>query len=45
MSSEIELLKNEGVSCSVVSAAVEKETYRDLYDKTDGIFCDINNSD
>ncbi len=42
MASEIALLKNEGVSCCVVSAAREEGIYRDLYEGTDGIFSNIH---
>lgn len=42
MEKEIELLKNDGITCAVVSPASEKRTYSDLYNKTNGIWADIN---
>ena len=41
MEAEIELLKNAQVSCSVVGAAADKETYRALYEETGGTWMDI----
>lgn len=41
MAAEIELLKNAGVTCAVVSPSYEKETYYDLFNETDGIWADI----
>lgn len=41
MSAEIELLKNAGVSCSVISPSSEKSTYYNLYNDTNGIWANI----
>lgn len=41
MSAEIELLKNAGVSCSVVSPSYEQSTYYNLYTETNGMWTDI----
>ncbi|MBR5515622.1 MAG: S-layer homology domain-containing protein, partial [Clostridia bacterium] len=41
MAAEIELLKNAGVTCAVVSPSYEMDTYYDLYNETDGIWADI----
>lgn len=41
MAAEIELLKNAGVSCSVVTDPYEESTYYDLYTNTNGIFANI----
>lgn len=41
MDAEIELLKNAGVNCYVVSSAADKEAYHSLYSKTDGLWADI----
>ena len=41
MEAEIELLKNAGVTCAVVSPSYEQSTYYDLYNATDGIWADI----
>lgn len=41
MDAEIELLKNAGVSCSVISAAEHHEIYKTLYESTNGIWSDI----
>ncbi len=41
MAAEIELLKNAGVSCSVVSASSEKDDYYALYTETNGIWANI----
>ncbi|MGM9552598.1 MAG: S-layer homology domain-containing protein [Clostridia bacterium] len=41
MAAEIELLKNAGVSCSVVSPSSEKSTYYNLYNDTNGIWANI----
>lgn len=42
MAAEIELLKNAGVNCSVVTGSGNKSTYYDLYNGTDGIYVNIN---
>lgn len=42
MASEIELLKNAGVSCSVVTSSYQKSTYYNLYNETGGIWANIN---
>ena len=42
MAAEIELLKNAGVNCSVVTGSGNKSTYYDLYNETDGIYVNIN---
>ena len=41
MAAEIELLKNAGVSCSVVSSSGEQSTYYNLYTETNGIWSNI----
>ena len=41
MAAEIELLKNAGVSCSVVSPTSLKSTYYNLYNDTNGIWANI----
>ena len=41
MAAEIQLLKNAGVNCSVVSPYSEQSTYYDLYSETDGVWADI----
>lgn len=41
MAAEIELLKNAGVSCSVISPSYEQSTYYNLYTDTDGIWANI----
>lgn len=41
MAAEIELLKNAGVSCSVISPYSEQETYYNLYNDTNGIWANI----
>lgn len=41
MAAEIELLKNAGINCSVVSANYLEEVYRTLYTDTNGIFANI----
>lgn len=42
MDFEIDLLKNAGVSCSVISSSYDKDTYENLYTQTNGIWADIN---
>lgn len=42
MAAEIELLKNAGVNCSVVTGSGNKNTYYDLYNGTEGIYVNIN---
>lgn len=42
MAAEIELLKNAGVSCSVVSSEEQQSNYQELYGETEGIWVDIN---
>ncbi len=41
MATEIELLKNDGISCSVISPSYEQSTYYNLYADTNGIWADI----
>ncbi len=41
MSAEIELLKNAGVNCSVVTTSYEKDIYYNLYVSTGGIYANI----
>lgn len=41
MAAEIELLKNAGVSCSVISSSSEQDDYYNLYTETNGIWADI----
>ena len=41
MEAEIELLKNAGVSCSVVCPSYEQSTYYNLYNDTNGIWANI----
>lgn len=41
MAAEIELLKNAGVTCSVVCPSNEKSTYYNLYNDTNGIWANI----
>ena len=41
MAAEIELLKNAGVTCAVVSPSYEQGTYYDLYNGTNGVWADI----
>jgi len=41
MAAEIELLKNAGVTCAVVSPSSEKSTYYDLYNETNGVWANI----
>lgn len=41
MEAEIELLKNSGVTCAVVSDSYDKEIYYDLYTETNGVWADI----
>lgn len=42
MADEIELLKNAGVTCAVVSTSYEQSTYYDLYNGTNGVWADID---
>lgn len=42
MSDMIAALKETGVSTSVISSTSYESTYSDLYNETDGIFCNIN---
>lgn len=41
MAAEIELLKNAGVNCSVVSPSSQQSTYYNLYTETNGVWADI----
>ena len=41
MAAEIELLKNAGVTCSVVCPYSEQSTYYNLYNDTNGIWANI----
>lgn len=41
MEAEIELLKNAGISCAVVSPSAEQATYSDLYTQTGGVWANI----
>lgn len=41
MATEIELLKNAGVTCAVVSPLDKQSTYYDLYNGTNGVWADI----
>ena len=41
MAAEIELLKNAGVTCSVVCPSYEQSTYYNLYNDTNGIWANI----
>ena len=41
MAAEIELLKNAGVTCAVVSPSGYKNTYYDLYSETNGVWANI----
>lgn len=41
LEAEIELLKNAGINCYVVSAQADQEAYRTLYTETDGLWADI----
>ncbi len=41
MSDEIDLLINAGVTCSVVTSSSYQNTYRDLYERTNGIYVNI----
>ncbi|MEE1504352.1 MAG: S-layer homology domain-containing protein [Acutalibacteraceae bacterium] len=41
MAAEIELLKNAGVSCSVVTGSYYKSLYYNLYNDTNGIWADL----
>lgn len=42
MAAEIELLKNAGVTCAVVSPSYEESTYYDLYNGTNGVWANID---
>ena len=42
MAEEIQLLKNLGITCAVVSSSSCKSDYYDLYTETNGIWADIN---
>lgn len=42
MAAEIELLKNAGINCTVVSPKNKQSTYYDLYNETEGIWVNIN---
>ena len=41
MATEIELLKNAGVTCAVITTSYEQNTYYDLYTETNGIWGNI----
>ncbi len=41
MEAEIELLKNAGITCAVVSPSSEKSTYSDLFTQTNGVWANI----
>ena len=41
MEAQIELLKNAGIHCAVVSPSAEKTTYSDLYTQTGGVWANI----
>ncbi len=41
MATEIELLKNAGVTCAVVSTSNDQSTYYDLYNGTNGVWANI----
>lgn len=41
MEAEIELLKNAGASCSVISLSDDQDVYNALYNETNGIWADI----
>lgn len=41
MAAEIELLKNAGVNCSVVSPSSQQSTYYNLYTETNGVWANI----
>lgn len=41
MADQIELLKNAGIRCAVVSPSTEKSTYSDLYTQTGGVWADL----
>ncbi len=41
MHQEIELLKNSGITCAVVSPSSEQSTYSELYTQTNGIWANI----
>lgn len=44
LEAEIELLKNEGVSCYVISSEEDKEFYSSLYETTNGSWADIDSN-
>jgi hypothetical protein len=41
MADQIELLKNAGIRCAVVSPTTEKNIYSDLYTQTGGVWADL----